>query len=397
MLGDYRLGAVIKRSTSGTVYETEVRGDDGVTRPAAIKVRELDAEAATILVNRYRNAMPLEHPNLLRLYAAGTVATDGLMTVWVVMERADESLAGVLSERALSEDETGEMLEPALAALAYLHKNGYAHGALKPSNVFAVGDQIKLSCDNAVPVPDGGTPADDIGALAALIMESLTERGPRGVIRHSAGRFAAILRHCSEDPPKRWTAEQIAAHLTHPAAELPQATASPAPATERSPASPESRKPPLWIFAALAAVVLTVLLTAVLRRHNDTAPAPSATAPPAAPSRTAAQPAIAPAPSAVQPDKEKPFAEPAVSTGRKADGWFVIVAAYGSRDAAEKRVRRLGKRFPAFHPTLSEHNSERAPWLVTLGGNLSEAEAEELRARAIRAGLPRDAYIKRIK
>jgi hypothetical protein len=46
---------------------------------------------------------------------------------------------------------------------------------------------------------------------------------------------------------------------------------------------------------------------------------------------------------------------------------------------------------------VSEHSSERAPWLVTLGENLSENEADSLRARAIHEGLARDAYIKRIK
>jgi hypothetical protein len=370
---------VVQRSLAGAVYETEFRGHDGDTRPAVIKVRELDDDAAMTAVRRYRGAMTLEHPHLLRLYTAGGSSTDGVTKAWVVMERADESLAGVLAERALSEDEVGEMLGPAVAALAYLHKNGYAHGALKPSNVLAVGDQLKLGCDNAVRTSDGGVPAEDIRALGILIAESLTERGPHGVIRHPSGRFAEIVRHCAEpDPAKRWTAEQIAAHLGQSPAEPPSETAVPAPE--------ESRQVPKWILAALAAIVLAVLLPTMLRKGNN-APAPLPV-----PVQSKAAPAIQPAPA-----KAKPFPQPALSTGRKADGWFVIVGAYGSRDAAEKWMHGLAKRWPALHLNISEHSSERAPWLVTLGENLSEDEAESLRARAIHAGLPHDAYIKRIQ
>lgn len=404
VLGNYKLGAVVKRSVDGTVYETEICDHDGSSRPAIIKVRELDADAASALVRNNRSAMALEHPHLLRLYAAGQDSADGVTRAWVVMERADESLAGVLVERALSEDEVGEMLRPAVAALAYLHKNGYAHGALRPSNVLAVGNQLKLSSDNAVPVSAGGVPEDDIASLGALIVEALTERSPHGVIRHPAGRFAGIIRHCSEpNLAKRWTAEQIAAHLENLPAEPPHESKAPSAARTFRRAPSESHRTPRWIFAGLAVVVLAVLVTAVLRKTADAPPAPvnpspaasvatpaiapSAVAPPTPQAQTAIQPA---------PHKANPFPAPALSA-RKADGWFVIVAAYGSHEAAEKRMSGLAKRWPAFHLNVSEHQSERAPWLVTLGENLSEDEAESLRARAVHAGLPHDAYVKRIK
>jgi len=401
LLAEYKLGAVVRRSPAGAVYETEFCGRDGQTRPAVIKVRELDADAAMTAVRHYRDAMTLDHPHLLRLYTAGGSCAAGVTTAWVVMERADESLAGVLAERALSEDEAGEMLRPAVAALAYLHNNGYAHGAVKPSNVLAAGDQLKLSCDNAVRVSDGGVSdgavpapdirAEDIRALGVLIIDSLTERGPHGVIRHPAGRFAEIVRHCSDpDPVKRWTADQIAAHLEQKQAEPAPLTNAPEPA-RRTLAPP--RRFPKWIPAGLAAVVLIVLLAAALRR-GDQKPAAVAALPATAPAPHVTEAAPAP-----QPPKRKPFpaASPAPSNGRKAGGWCVIVAAYGSHDAAEKRMNSLAKRWPAFSLNISEHNSERAPWLVTLGENLSEDEADNLRARAVREGLAGDAYIKRIR
>lgn len=400
VFGDYKLGAVVKRSLDCAVYETEFCGPDGERIPAIIKVRELGADAAMAAVRRYRGAMKLEHPNLLRLYAAGTSRTDGGPAAWVVMERAEESLAEVLAARALSEDEVGEMLQPAVAALAHLHKSGYAHGAVRPSNVLAAGDQLRLSSDNAVQISDGGVPAEDIRALGDLITESLTERGPHGVIRHPAGRFAEIVRHCAEpDPSKRWTAEQIAARLEQKAVEPEPPQQRAVSESAREPIRPprESHRTPRWIFAALAAVVLAVLLTAVLRRSSNT-PAHAVTAPVVS-AQTNAASAVEPSPPAIQPapPKAKPFPDPPLAAGRRTDGWFVIVAAYGSREAAEKRMNGLAKRWPAFHLNVSEQSSERAPWLVTLGENLSEDEADSLRARAVHAGLPHDAYIKRIK
>src|SRR5580700_939834 len=114
--GMCRIGAVVRRSVRGAVYETEF-GDDNL--PAVIKVREVDTADSERLLERWRDAIELMHPNLLRMYAAGTSVVDDVPVCYAVMERADESLAGVLAERALSEAETREMLVSALAALGY--------------------------------------------------------------------------------------------------------------------------------------------------------------------------------------------------------------------------------------------------------------------------------------
>jgi len=399
VIGPYRLGAVIRRSPMAAVYETEFSASNGEARPAVIKVRELDVDSADAAVRRWRGAMKLDHPHLLHLYDAGSSPAGGATAAWVVMERADESLSGVLAHRALSEDEVGEMLEPVLDALVYLHRNGYAHGALSPSNILAAGDQLKLSCDSAVRVSDGGVPAEDIRAIGALIPETLTERGPHGVVRHPSGRFSEIVRRCAEpNPAKRWTAEQIAAYLNHKDSLFSEqsATAAAGPQLAGKISKPPSRSFPKWIFTGLAAIVLIVLLTALLRTSR-TRPA---SVRPLPPPTSAAPGAASPAP-VVQfepaPAKPEPFSKNPQLSARKADGWSVIVAAYGSRDAAEKRMNSLAKRWPAFHLQVSEHTSERAPWLVTIGDNLSEEKALALRTRAARTGLARDAYIKRIR
>lgn len=376
--GKFKLGAVVRRSIASTVYESEFVAEDGRPRPAAIKIRELDA------VTQWSNAMRLSHPNLLRLYAAGASVVDGSKVAWVAMERGDESLAGVLSERALTEDEVREMLVPAVAALRYLHKNGYAHGALKPSNVFSVRDQLKLSTDNARLVADGGAPEEDMRALGLLIVEALKSNSPSAL-----GSFADIVGHCLEpDPARRWTADQLSARL-HGQGDAPRLM--PEPPIAQPPAESFEERPaaqgfPKWIVAGLAALVLIVLLWAVVRKGSSppasVAPAPVVVheAPPAA-----SNPASAP----VAPALPRPV-------GRKAGGWSVIVAAYRSHAAADKRVRSLSSKWHGFHLSVLERKNERAPYLVVLGENLSESEAESLRQRAVSAGLPRDTYIKKL-
>ena len=39
------------------------------------------------------------------------------------------------------------MLAPVLDALAYMHGRGFLHGHIKPSNIMAVGEELKLSSD----------------------------------------------------------------------------------------------------------------------------------------------------------------------------------------------------------------------------------------------------------
>ena len=52
----------------------------------------------------------------------------------------------------MAPSEVSDLLPPVLDALFYLHKNGFVHGRVKPSNVLAAGDQLKLSSDQVAPV-----------------------------------------------------------------------------------------------------------------------------------------------------------------------------------------------------------------------------------------------------
>ena len=85
--------------------------------------------------------------------------------LYVVMEYAEENLSEILPQRPLSSAEARDMLPPVLDALAYLHGKGFVQGRLKPSNIMAVADQVKLSSDGLRPLsPSSAGPGSLIGS-----------------------------------------------------------------------------------------------------------------------------------------------------------------------------------------------------------------------------------------
>jgi hypothetical protein len=82
---------------------------------------------------------------------------------------------------------------------------------------------------------------------------------------------------------------------------------------------------------------------------------------------------------------------PAVA--RHAPGWYVIAWTYNHQPQAREKADRINARNRGFHAEVfSPHGG--TPYLVSLGGPMSEAEAKALQQRARRSGLPRDTYIR---
>jgi hypothetical protein len=374
--GRYRIGAVINRSDLSTLYETQVDGD----HTAVIKIRERDAEDGDP-IGRSRGPMDLAHPNLLKIYAAGSSILNGVPVTWTVMERADESLEGVLRGRPLTVAETREMLVATAAALRYLHEKGYAHSRLYPSNVLAVGEQIKLSSDGLTRMDEGGSAADDMRALGALILQAVHVDGPEEIPQP----FRDVAQHCLDpNPARRWTAGQAFTMLTTQAERPP----SPGPRVEAKKDTavedPSPKAISKWIYVALAALVVAVLLVAGLRKRD---PVEHAAIPPDVRVQVQTPPAPTPAPGENSTPATTGASAPA------ADGWSVIAAAYSSSEPAEKRARGIAKKWPKFNPVVSQSRTGKGLYVVLLGQNLSEDGAEALRKRAVAAGLPRDIYI----
>jgi TonB family protein len=131
-------------SEHSAVFLTE-RGK--AAQKAAIKFIQVDEASADLQLSRWRRAAELRHPHLLRVFEFGRCRVTEFDLLYVVTELANENLSQFLPQRPLTPAEAREVLSPLLEALTYLHRENFAHGHLRPSNVFAVEDQVKLSTD----------------------------------------------------------------------------------------------------------------------------------------------------------------------------------------------------------------------------------------------------------
>lgn len=294
--GEFHLRQFLGGGGNSAVFLTE-HGDTGTER-AAIKLIPADPEYAELQLSQWRRAANLSHPHLIRLFQMGHCQLDDLGLLFVVMEYAEENLSQILPQRTLTPAEAREMLGPVLDTLGYLHGQGFVHGHIKPANIMAVDDQLKISSDglsgmdqsrvglgqpdvyDAPEMADGEvSPAADVWSLGVTLVEALTQRFPvwegseqgEPVLPESLpAPFLELARHClRRDPQRRWTVADIVARLRQPspAAQGP-AVASPQKAVAK------------WPYVA-SAVALGLVLAAMLagprlfNRHRDAQPAPS--------------------------------------------------------------------------------------------------------------------------
>ena len=214
---------------------------------AAIKLVPAERATADLQLTTWRFAAQLAHPNLMRLLRTGRCRIDGNDLLYLVMEYAEENLGEILPERALTPEETRDMLNPVLDALEYLHDKGLVHGDLKPANILASGDHLKLSSDMIAragesqgpprkmsvydpPEAISGmkTPAGDVWALGTTLVEVLTQKVPEwqpGPNREPIvpptvpAPFAEIARQCLRlEPDLRISVADVAERLSARAA-----------------------------------------------------------------------------------------------------------------------------------------------------------------------------------
>jgi hypothetical protein len=76
--------------------------------------------------------------------------------------------------------------------------------------------------------------------------------------------------------------------------------------------------------------------------------------------------------------------------------WAVVGAIYNSYQGAARRAERIAERARAFRPEVFPAEGQGRRYMVVLGYADSRRDAEQLRAKAVGAGLPSDAYVTRI-
>ena len=249
--GKFELRTYLGGSEDAAVFEAEREGQQ-----VAIKLIRANETEASDHLSRWTQIATLSHPHLVRLFETGRCRIGDADFVYAVMERADESLAEILPQRSLTPTEVGELLPPVLNALTYLHGQGFSHACMKPSNILALGEQVKLSSDGIRPIgtregrskpydaPEvsrtGCSAASDIWSLGLTLAQALTQQIPRWQGAHPAflgelpQPFLDIARNCLQHAPQsRWSLGDILARLqpSHPPlVALSEATSQIAPA-----------------------------------------------------------------------------------------------------------------------------------------------------------------------
>jgi TonB family protein len=239
----FRLRQFLGETDDSAVFLTTL--PEPSSKKAAIKFIPAGT-TADLQLSLWRRVMQLTHPQLLRIHDIGRCRLANRDRLYVVMEYADEDLSQILPLRTLTDSEAREMLGPVLNALVFLHSHGLLHSRIKPSNILATADQLKLSSDSLFPIGEsrkssrrfdshdapeiaGGplSPAADVWALGMTLVETLTQRVPASQPGSPADPlvpdalpqpFLDIARHAlRRDPRRRWTIPEIAARL-NPAA-----------------------------------------------------------------------------------------------------------------------------------------------------------------------------------
>lgn len=294
--GKYPLRQWLGGSDHSAVFLTGRLGK--ASEKAAIKLVEADAINAEREVARLRAATKLFHPNLISVFEAGRCQMNGTSLLYTAMEYAEEDLSQILPQRPLTPSEVSDMLHPLLDALSYLHGSGFVHGHIKPSNVLAVGDQLKLSADQVIPAGEpisvgramgvydapetaSGTvsSAADVWSLGVTIVAALTQRATPAAPESQGDPtlpgsipepFRGIARECLHlDPKRRCSVAEIRARL-QPAARSVPAERETTPARERD----TNRLPAFAIPLVLVVVALAAWGLFHSRGKGASAPPP---------------------------------------------------------------------------------------------------------------------------
>jgi TonB family protein len=332
--GKFPLRQWLGGSDHSAVFLTEMPGSS--RQKAAIKFIESENGAgAGRQLNRLRATAKLTHPNLIRTFEAGRCQMNGTPLAYVVMECAEEDLSQILPQRALAPAEVADLLPPVLDALSHLHSGGVVHGRIKPSNVLAVGDQLKLSSDQVATVADQNaqrrrrdaydapetaagivSPAGDVWSVGVTIVAALTQnvafaeegsQSDAGLPQSIPEPFRTIAQQCLRlDPKQRCSLREIQTRL--------KPGERTAPAEIRQPAAPAQSSTPRRLFpvAMVLAVVIALLLAIFYFRGRKSADQTQEAAQPPASSSVQAP---APPPPPASSGKPKP-----TDNGRAAGG-----------------------------------------------------------------------------
>jgi len=391
-------------------------------KPAVLRLTE-SLNDQDELLDRWRHVRDAAQPNLIKIKLFGSIAYDGVPLTYALLEAPDASLADILAERPLTPAETLQVAVSVTDALRALHEISLIHEHIEPASVYAIGETIKLRSDcvrESIADPEFN-PAElceerrqrDIHDLGVLFLRCLTLDKSLTPATRLPAPFDRVIPHAMDGS---WTLAQISDALSPPPVQplvpaevLAAAQAEPVPepaAVDQAPAFVLSdddlpaqqqlplrsyeaevteysathdfpvwaRNPRVWVATAIALLII-FLIAHIHSSPAEPAPAQTTAAAVVSPSPT---PAVAAAPASAIDNQP---------------GWRVIVYTYTKEAQAFAKAAAIQARHPDLQAQVFAHH-RHAPYLVSLGGPMSRADADAMLQRARRAGLPRDSYVR---
>jgi hypothetical protein len=301
--GVYPLHRLLNGSERSAVFLSECVGQ--AVPQVAVKI--IPIERVTLAqLSHWKLATGLSHPHLVQLFDAGLCQLGGQPFLFVVMEYAEQTLAQVLSQRALTAEEVREMLPPTLEALAFLHDQALVHSQLKPANILVVNDQLKLASDGIRPAgaprvgiadpsrydpPEAAhapfSSAGDIWGLGITLVEALTQGLPTLDEPSSAASLptlpaplAPLVQRClNYNPASRPTVPALQAELgcapEAPPAPVVHTAATETPRTAPMPDPPRRRGSMPVVVAMVFLILLAVVWGDLHLFHRHAIPVPA--------------------------------------------------------------------------------------------------------------------------
>lgn len=154
----YRAVRELGRGGMGVVYEAH---DERLNRRVALKLLpgcDLDTPLRERFLQEARAAAALNHPNIVAVHDAGE--HDG--RPWLVMELVEGKSLDRRPPQTI--EETLRVAAAICDALEHAHERGLVHRDLKPGNVIAAGETVKLT-DMGIALARGATRVTQSGAI----------------------------------------------------------------------------------------------------------------------------------------------------------------------------------------------------------------------------------------
>ena len=263
------------------------------THTANIKLIQASGADADACVAKWETAKALPHPCLVEMMETGHYRLSDTDVAYVVMEKADTFLSGLIPRKALDPVSLQEILLPVVDALAFVHEKGFVHGSVKPSSIAQIADDWKLSADEMAPAgalfkmnrdldtydaPELGagtvTAAADIWSLGMIVVEACSQRTPvwdrnmagdLGVPDWLPHPFQEIARGCLRwDPASRISVENVKKLLAQTPVSSSRASADTSRNLETQRAALQHSEP--------ATTTLSERVAAVRAEENDDTP-----------------------------------------------------------------------------------------------------------------------------